>query len=184
MSNSSPPPPPSPLPFSLPLSLPLSLSLSQLKLQLPKVVLTEQSAPFKRLTGRRAQEVQCEPVAVQAGGEVRLTLCVALPAGCDWTKGAPSAWQVIPGASVRVSFTLCGCVSVLHSVWVCECPSLCVGVRVSFTLCGCVSVLHSVWVCECPSLCVGVRVSFTLCGCVSVLHSVWVCECPSLCASV
>ena len=58
---------------------------------------------FKRLTGKRAQLVRCQPVVVGSGGggggggEVKLTLRVTLPPSTDWTSGATSAWQVIPG---------------------------------------------------------------------------------------
>ena len=66
----------------------------QLEIQLPEA----HAKPFKRLTGKRAHEVQCESVSVQAtGGDVRLSISVSLPTGCDWTSGATSAWQVIPG---------------------------------------------------------------------------------------
>ena len=76
---------------------------SQLNIHLPELSPAADGQPqlppeFKRLTGKRAQVVECEPVAVRAeGGEVRLTVRVSLPASTDWTSGAPSAWQLIPG---------------------------------------------------------------------------------------
>jgi hypothetical protein len=78
-------------------------TVTQLKVQLPETSALQTKLPFKRLTGKRAQEVQCETVAVQAGGGVTLTLTITLPTGCDWTSGATSAWQVIPDSGVLVS---------------------------------------------------------------------------------
>ena len=75
-------------------SLPPSTLTLQLKIQVPGM---STKPLFKRLTGKRVREVQCEPVTVQAGGDIRLAISITLPAGCDWTTGASSAWQVIPG---------------------------------------------------------------------------------------
>ena len=71
----------------------------QLSLRLPETSPT----PFKRLTGKKAQQVDCEPVTIRCGGDVRITLCISLPPGCHWTEGAPSAWQVIPRECSSVS---------------------------------------------------------------------------------
>jgi hypothetical protein len=82
-------------------------TVTQLRVKAPDVSVTR-SAPapgFKRLTGKRAQVVQCPPVTVGGGGggEVRLTLHVTLPPSTDWTSGATSAWQVIPEPGVLES---------------------------------------------------------------------------------
>ncbi len=55
------------------------------------------AAPVKRLTGRRAVNVNYDSISVPKRGLVTIVIQFRPPPTCHWTEDAPSAWQILTG---------------------------------------------------------------------------------------